>query len=58
MSRPLMLVTKPVLRSGGEGPSPGYMIMGRYLDTYSSNSLPQNSKLSITPVNSSKDLRY
>lgn len=54
--RPLMLVTKPVLRSGGEGPSPGYMIMGRYLDTYSSNSLPQNSKLSITPVNSSKDL--
>lgn len=54
--RPLMLVTKPVLRSGGEGPSPGYMIMGRYIDTYSSNSLPQNSKLSITPVNSSKDL--
>lgn len=54
--RPIMLVTKPVLRSGGEGPSPGYMIMGRYLDTYSSNSLPQNSKLSITPVNSSKDL--
>ncbi|MDO9045655.1 MAG: CHASE4 domain-containing protein [Methanobacteriaceae archaeon] len=54
--RPLMLVTKPVLRSGGEGPSPGYMIMGRYLDTYASNSLPKNSKLSITPVNSSKDL--
>lgn len=54
--RPLMLVTKPVLRSGGEGPSPGYMIMGRYLDTYASNSLPDNSKLSITPVNSSKDL--
>lgn len=54
--RPIMLVTKPVLRSGGEGPSPGYMIMGRYLDTYSSNSLPPNSKLSIAPVNSSKDL--
>ncbi len=54
--RPLMLVTKPVLRSGGEGPSPGYMIMGRYLDTYASNSLPENSKLSIAPVNSSKDL--
>ncbi len=54
--RPLMLVTKPVLRSGGEGPSPGYMIMGRYLDTYASNSLPEKSKLSITPVNSSKDL--
>lgn len=54
--RPLMLVTKPVLRSGGEGPSPGYMIMGRYLDTYTSNTLPQNSKLYITPVNSSKDL--
>ncbi|MDP3033604.1 MAG: CHASE4 domain-containing protein [Methanobacteriaceae archaeon] len=54
--RPLMLVTKPVLRSGGEGSSPGYMIMGRYLDTYASNSLPKNSKLSITPVNSSKDL--
>lgn len=54
--RPLMLVTKPVLRSGGEGPSPGYMIMGRYLDTYVSSSLPENSKLSITPVNSTKDL--
>jgi PAS domain S-box-containing protein len=54
--RPLMLVTKPVLRSGGEGPSPGYMIMGRYLDTYAGNSLPENSELSITPVNSSKDL--
>ena len=54
--RPLMLVTKPVLRSDGQGPSPGYMIMGRYLDTYISNSLPEDSKLSITPVNSSKDL--
>jgi PAS domain S-box-containing protein len=54
--RPLMLVTKPVLRSDGKGPSPGYMIMGRYLDTYISNSLPEDSKLSITPVNSSKDL--
>lgn len=54
--RPLMIASKPVLKSDGKGPSPGYMIMGRYLDTYTLDSLPQESKIYITPINSSDNL--
>ena len=54
--RPLMIASKPVLKSDGNGPSPGYMIMGRYLDTYTLDSLPQESKIYITPINSSDNL--
>ncbi|MCK9151895.1 CHASE4 domain-containing protein [Methanobacterium alcaliphilum] len=55
--RPLMIAAKPVLKSDGEGPSSGYLIMGRYLDTYTLDSLPPESKIYITPINSSDNLK-
>jgi two-component system, NtrC family, sensor kinase len=43
----LMVVSKPVLTSEGEGPIRGSMVMGRYLDAATVESLSQSTRLAL-----------
>lgn len=50
---PMMIVSKPVLKSDGEGPSQGTLIMGRYLNEFELENLSENVNISILPLSDS-----
>jgi PAS domain S-box len=47
---PMIMVSKPVLRSDGQGPSQGTLLMGRYLNEFELETLSNNVNISIIPV--------
>ncbi len=50
---PMIIVSKPVLKSDGQGPSQGTLIMGRYLNEGELESLSDNANISITSFSDS-----
>lgn len=50
---PMIIVAKPILKSDGEGPSQGTLIMGRYLNEYELENLSENANITITPITTS-----
>jgi len=50
---PMIIVSKPVLKSGGEGPSQGTLIMGRFLNERELESLSENVNISINSFSDS-----
>lgn len=53
---PMMLVSKPILRSDGKGPQEGTLIMGRDIDTYELKNISNCKNIFITTFNNSKKL--
>lgn len=47
---PMIMVSKPVLRSDGQGPSQGTLFMGRYLNEFELETLSENVNISMIPV--------
>ncbi len=50
---PLIVVSKPVLKSDGQGPSQGTLIMGRYLNEFELENLSENANITLIPLTSS-----
>ena len=48
---PMIIVSNPILKSNGEGPSHGTLIMGRFLNQDMLNSLSNSGIVSAQPVN-------
>jgi PAS domain S-box-containing protein len=48
---PMIVVSNPVLKSNGEGPSHGTLIMGRFLNQDMLSSLSNSGLVSVQPVN-------
>ena len=49
---PMIVVSNPILKSNGEGPSHGTLIMGRYLDPDMLSRLSNNGVVSVQPFSS------
>jgi len=50
---PLLVASKPVLKSDGQGPAQGTLIMGRYLNEFELENLSENANITIIPITSS-----
>lgn len=48
---PMIVVSKPVLKSDGQGPAQGTLIMGRYLNEFELENLSENANISLIPIN-------
>ena len=48
---PMIVVSNPVLKSNGEGPSHGTLVMGRFINQNMLNSLSNSGIVSVQPVN-------